>query len=251
MRLLRSRQGALVALIVVGLSACDNVDWGGVDVAVVPPPPRGAGGQAEDAERELGPLPTGPVLYYVRTDSTGGTIVPVAEIGGDTLIPLGPGADPELYGARFISEHLRRGRGVHAVPARRARGHARRPVGAGAGFGRVPSSAARPRLARDRTHGLDDGGGGVPRPREVGGAGRPAREHPAARDGRHDARGADPGGARAARARRAAAGQLGRGDGTAPALPGIELGRRRVSRAPSSWTISSRSATTTWATRSS
>ena len=109
MRLLRSSSTTLVALIVLALSACDNVDWGGVDVAVVPPPPRGAAGQGGDAESELGPLPTGPVLYYVRTDSAGGTIVPVGEIGGDSLIALGAGADAELYGARFISEHLRRG----------------------------------------------------------------------------------------------------------------------------------------------
>lgn len=109
MKLLRSSSRALVALIVLALTGCDNVDWGGVDVAVVPPPPRGSAQEGEEAERELGPLPTGPVLYYVRTDSTGGTIVPVAEIGGDSMIPLGAGADPDLYGARFISEHLRRG----------------------------------------------------------------------------------------------------------------------------------------------
>jgi hypothetical protein len=98
-----------IALIVLALSGCDNVDWGGVDVAVVPPPPRGTALEGNDAERELGPLPSGPVLYYVRTDSAGGMIVPVGEIGGDSLIPLGAGADAELYGARFISEHLRRG----------------------------------------------------------------------------------------------------------------------------------------------
>lgn len=109
MRPLRSSSRMLVALIVVALSGCDNVDWGGIDVAVVPPPPRGAGGQGDDAEGELGPMPSGPVLYYVRTDSGGGTITPVAEIAGDSLVPLGAGADPELYGARFISEHLRRG----------------------------------------------------------------------------------------------------------------------------------------------
>ena len=109
MRTLRSSSNMLAALILLALSACDNVDWGGVDVAVVPPPPRGAGGQGGDGEAALGPLPTGPVLYYVRTDSAGGAIVPVAEIGGDSLISLGSGADPELYGARFISEHLRRG----------------------------------------------------------------------------------------------------------------------------------------------
>jgi hypothetical protein len=109
MKPLRSSSGTLVALIVLALTGCDNVDWGGVDVAVVPPPPRGSALEGAAAERELGPLPTGPVLYYVRTDSTGGTIVPVAEIGGDSLIALGAGADAELYGARFISEHLRRG----------------------------------------------------------------------------------------------------------------------------------------------
>ncbi|HYE89876.1 MAG TPA: hypothetical protein VEA38_02600 [Terriglobales bacterium] len=107
MKLLRNL--SRVGLIVLAVAGCDNVDWGGVDVAVVPPPPRGSARNADDAERQLGPLPTGPVLYYVRTDSAGGTIVPVGEIGGDSLIRLGADADPELYGARFISEHLRRG----------------------------------------------------------------------------------------------------------------------------------------------
>ena len=109
MNLLRRSAGKLVVMGALALTGCDNVDWGGVDIAVVPPPPRGSALEGEHAERELGPLPTGPVLYYVRTDSAGGTIVPVGEIGGDSLIPLGAGADAELYGARFISEHLRRG----------------------------------------------------------------------------------------------------------------------------------------------
>lgn len=105
----RSTSVTLVALIVLAVTGCDNIDWGGVDVAVVEPPPRGSALEGDDAERELGPLPDGPVLYYVRSDSAGGMIVPVGEIAGDSLLPLGRGADPELYGARFISEHLRRG----------------------------------------------------------------------------------------------------------------------------------------------
>lgn len=105
----RSSSVTLVALIVLALTGCDNIDWGGVDVAVVEPPPRGSALEGDDAERELGPLPDGPVLYYVRGDSAGGVIVPVGEIAGDSLISLGTGADPDLYGQRFISEHLRRG----------------------------------------------------------------------------------------------------------------------------------------------
>ncbi|HEX6589254.1 MAG TPA: hypothetical protein VF039_09535 [Longimicrobiales bacterium] len=105
----RSSSVTLVALIVLAVTGCDNIDWGGVDIAVVEPPPRGTALDGDDAQRELGPLPSGPVLYYVRGDSAGGAIVPVGEIAGDTLIPLGAGADPDLYGARFISEHLRRG----------------------------------------------------------------------------------------------------------------------------------------------
>jgi len=110
MKSFRDGSRLLAGLMILALAGCDNVDWGGMDVAVIPPPPKGAAGEDEGGQAaEMGPLPDGPVLYYVRADSTGGTIQPVAEVSGDSLIALGADADPDLYGSRFISQHLRRG----------------------------------------------------------------------------------------------------------------------------------------------
>lgn len=99
----------MVGLIVVGTTACDNVEWGGVEVGVVPPAPSAGAVLEQEEAQDMGPLPSGPVLYYVRADSSGGVITPVAEVGTDSLLPLGAGANPELFGSRFISEHMRRG----------------------------------------------------------------------------------------------------------------------------------------------
>jgi hypothetical protein len=106
LRLLRS--GA--ALILMTLSACDNVRWGGADVTIVAPPPRAT--VAVDANGDEDPalrLPGGPVLYYVRRTEDGTSMIPVAEIDGDTLLPIRPGNDPETFGNRFIADHLRQG----------------------------------------------------------------------------------------------------------------------------------------------
>jgi hypothetical protein len=105
-RLLRS--GA--ALMLIALSACDNVRWGGADVTIVSPPPRTAAGVSAVTDEEAGVrMPTGAVLYYVRRGEDATTMRPVAEIDGDTLLAILPGADPETFGNRFIADHLRQG----------------------------------------------------------------------------------------------------------------------------------------------
>lgn len=105
MRATRASARAAALLIVTALPACDNVQWGGVDVQTIPPPPAaGTERAAPDAETflDLG-LPTGTVLFHVIREPGGATIVPVAEVSGDSLRTLRRPAEvaPEAYRTRF------------------------------------------------------------------------------------------------------------------------------------------------------
>lgn len=97
--------GALSLLILTALPGCDNVEWGGADVQVVPaPPPAGEVTAVPDAETfaTMG-LPTGTVLFHVTRGEEGSRVVPVAEVSGDSLRALRrpEGVAPEEYEARF------------------------------------------------------------------------------------------------------------------------------------------------------
>ena len=104
-----ARSAALLMLVL--LTACDNVSWGGMDMAVVPPPPKASAQvdslSAAGAVDER--MPSGPVLYHVLRDSTRASMTPVAEVSGDSLLPVRAAGDPGAYGTRFIAEQMRQG----------------------------------------------------------------------------------------------------------------------------------------------
>lgn len=98
----------LILTIVLG---CDNVNWGGADVTVVPPPPKATMPSASQPSDEPGdePLPQGPVVYYVARTAEGAVMVPVGEVVGDSLRPVRARRDARLFAERFITEHMRQG----------------------------------------------------------------------------------------------------------------------------------------------
>ena len=99
-----------VALIVSALPACDNVSWGGADVAVVPPPAKASGVElSTEEEAAMDELPKGPVLYYVARSSSGAVMIPVAEITSDSLVALRTEGDARVYATRFVAANMRQG----------------------------------------------------------------------------------------------------------------------------------------------
>lgn len=102
-----ARLGAALMLAVT--ASCDNVDWGGADVAIVPPPPRADALPASAEDLAADPLPEGPLLFYVVPSANGATMVPIAEIAGDSLRPLRAEKDARIYAGRLVAAHMRRG----------------------------------------------------------------------------------------------------------------------------------------------
>jgi hypothetical protein len=98
-----------VGLIVILLAGCDNVSFGGADVAVVPPPPRATSAPEGTAQAGVEPLPRNPVLYYVARTADGAYMTPVGEIVGDSLAPIRSTGDPTTFAGRFIAEFMREG----------------------------------------------------------------------------------------------------------------------------------------------
>ena len=94
-------------LILIGLGGCDNVEWGGAQLSVVPPPPSAEAPESELEAAER--LPDGSVVYYVRRDSAGAEVIPVGAVTDDGMDAIQPGGDAEGFGTRFIAAYLREG----------------------------------------------------------------------------------------------------------------------------------------------
>jgi hypothetical protein len=99
----------LLYSVLVSTTACDNIDWGGADVAIVPPPPRADALPASGEDLAADPLPEGPLLFYVAPSTEGASMVPIAEISGDSLRPLRGEKDQRMYANRLVAAHMRRG----------------------------------------------------------------------------------------------------------------------------------------------
>ena len=91
--------------ILLALSACDNVQWGGSDVEIIPPPPAQVlMADQPDAETSVAlGLPVGPVLFHLQKTEQGSVLVPVAELSGDSLraIRRGTGIAADTFQRRF------------------------------------------------------------------------------------------------------------------------------------------------------
>jgi hypothetical protein len=100
---------AAAALIVILCAGCDNVSWGGADLAIVPPPPKATEVPEGAAEAGVEPLPTQPILYYVARNGDTGSLTPVGQVAGDSLAPIRATGDAATYAGRFIAEFMRQG----------------------------------------------------------------------------------------------------------------------------------------------
>jgi hypothetical protein len=99
----------LSALVMITVATgCDNVDWGGAEVHLVRPPSTNPdSGSVQDSlpsEPDLG-LPEGPLLYRATRVGDEVTVVPVAEVRGDSLIPVATNEGSE-YRTAFAEERL-------------------------------------------------------------------------------------------------------------------------------------------------
>lgn len=79
--------------IIAVLAGCDNVEWAGAEVSLQPPPPverspEDTAAAADPEARPLPPLPEGPLLFVGTRSGPRVALRPVAEVRGDTLVPL-------------------------------------------------------------------------------------------------------------------------------------------------------------------
>jgi hypothetical protein len=99
------RRAAWLVPILFLIGACDNVQYGGTDFQIVPPPPAMVltGPEIDEETAVASGLPVGPVLFHLLRTPDGPLLTPVAEIVGDELRTLRqpPEMDPAAYQNRF------------------------------------------------------------------------------------------------------------------------------------------------------
>ncbi len=86
-----------IAVILTVATGCDNVGWGGVQVAWVPPPDAPSVAEADSlaADTATAPEPPGPLLLAGVRDGSRATLVAVGEVHGGLLEPPGSHESPE------------------------------------------------------------------------------------------------------------------------------------------------------------
>lgn len=99
----------LPALLAAALAAACEVEWGGAEVGLETPRPRGAGDTvgAGGTPADLPPLPDGPLLHVVRVERDGRAVtVPAARMtaAGPAALDL-PADPPDRWWARFADRH--------------------------------------------------------------------------------------------------------------------------------------------------
>jgi hypothetical protein len=100
----RRRAGLLLPILLVA-AACDNVQYGGSDVQIVPPPPAMVlmGPETDEETAVATGLPVGPVLFHLMRAPEGPLLIPIGELVDGQLRTLRPPeeADPAAYQNRF------------------------------------------------------------------------------------------------------------------------------------------------------
>jgi hypothetical protein len=91
-----------IAVILTVATGCDNVAWGGIDVAIEAPDPATATPDADGAEAveiEAPPVPAGPILLAATRQGSSLTLAPVGMLIDDRLTPLPAASDSAAHRA--------------------------------------------------------------------------------------------------------------------------------------------------------
>lgn len=99
----------LVLLVILHAgTACDNVEWAGADIALRPPPSAEPDSASADSTQAPPPpeMPDGPVLFAAFREGNEVSVVPVAELAGDSLAALPDDVDSPAFDSIFASRRM-------------------------------------------------------------------------------------------------------------------------------------------------